>query len=486
MEHVFYGDKDGFVGVATREEVDALNKALTAGYGYSGAPTSFAGGTPLMVESLEASLKSTTWQMKNLVIWPAIPVDKAYNTVEQYTRITSYGGNGMPYFNEGGSPREEDSNYNRETQRVVYFGTRRRVSHAMMLVRVAFGDAVAREINNGNMWLLQNIERELYNGNGDYTNAGEFDGNPGAIPSDTLALNGLDQQIRQGDTDAKVEAVAFDGFGGALSVVRDLNDAILSEDEMEEGAVSILNNFGVPVELHLDPLALSQFSRQFFPKERIPNMGVANGRAGFVLREFVSSAGAFALKPNVFMRPKDLPKGRPDNSDAPATPAAPVPANGGADVGSTFAVDETYIYKVSALNEQGESIASAASATETIATAGEQINLTITNVANAKAYAVYRTDNGGAAASAKFIGYIKAAAGASTVFVDKNRKLPGRARAFLLYLDPEAMVFKQLAPLSKINLATVAASFEWLQVLYGTLIVFTPRKHFIYENIGRN
>ncbi len=171
MEHVFYGDRDGFVGVATREEVDALNKALTAGYGYSGAPTSFARGTPLMVESLEASLKSTTWQMKNLVLWPAIPVDKAYNTVEQYTRITSYGGNGMPYFNEGGSPREEDSNYNRETQRIVYFGTRRRVTHAMMLVRVAFGDAVAREINNGNMWLLQNIERELYNGNAHFSNA---------------------------------------------------------------------------------------------------------------------------------------------------------------------------------------------------------------------------------------------------------------------------------------------------------------------------
>ena len=216
---VYYGNSEGFAGVATREEVDALNKALSAGYGYSGTPTSFAGGTPLMVESLEASLKSTTWQMKNLVLWPSMPVDKAYNTIEQYSRVTSYGGNGSPYFNEGGSPREEDSQYNRETQRVVYFGTRRRVTHAMMLVRVAFGDAVAREINNGNMWMLQNIERELYFGNAWFSNAGAFDGNPSSIHADTLALNGLDQQIRQGDTDAKVQAVAFDGFGGADSVV---------------------------------------------------------------------------------------------------------------------------------------------------------------------------------------------------------------------------------------------------------------------------
>jgi hypothetical protein len=487
MENVvYYGNSEGFAGVATREEVDALNKALSAGYGYSGTPTSFAGGTPLMVESLEASLKSTTWQMKNLVLWPSMPVDKAYNTIEQYSRITSYGGNGRPYFNEGGSPREEDSQYNRETQRVVYFGTRRRVTHAMMLVRVAFGDAVAREINNGNMWLLQNIERELYLGNGLFSNAGAFDGNPSAIHGDTLAINGLDQQIRQGDTDAKVQAVAFDGFGGADSVVRDIGGSVLSEDEMEEGAVSILNNFGVPTELHCDPKTLSDFSRQFFPKERIPVMGVADGRAGFVLREFVSSAGSFALKPNVFLRPKDAPKTTADNVDTPAAPAAPTTANGAADVGTTFALSETYTYRVAAVNEQGESLPSASSAVETIATAGEVITVTITNVANAKYYAVYRTVSAGAAGSEEFIGYVAQAAGATTAFTDSNNKLPGSAESFLLYLDPEAIAFKQLAPLSKINLATIAASFEWLQVLYGTLIVFTPRKHFIYENIGRS
>ena len=313
-----------------------------------------------------------------------------------------------------------------------------------------------------------------------------MDGNPGAIPSDSLALMGLDQQIRQGDTDAKVTAVAFDGFGGAEGVIRDLNDALLSEDEMEEGGVSILNNFGVPVEAHLDPMSLSQFSRQFFPKERIPNMGIADGRAGFVLREFVSSAGAFALKPNVFMRPKVESKSKPDGASVPAAPVLPTTANGGADIGSSFAVGETYFYKAASINEQGESLAGAPSLVETIVTAGEQINVTITNVAGAKSYALYRTDSAVAVGSEKFIGFVKAAPGASTVFVDKNKKLPGRAESFLLYLDPEALAFKQLAPLSKINLATVAASFEWLQVLYGTLIVYTPRKHFIWENVGRN
>jgi len=480
MDSVFYGNTDGVSGIASREEVEALNKALTPGYGYSGAPGQFAGGAPLMVESLEASLKSTTWQMKNLVLWPSIPVDKAFNTVEEYSRVTAYGGNGSPYFNDGGSPREEDSNYNRETQAVRYFGTRRRVSHAMMLVRVAFGDAVAREINNGNMWLLQNIERELYLGNSAFSNSGAFDGNPGAIPSKTLAINGLDQQIRQGDTDVKVQAVAFDGYGGSLSVIRDQADSILSEEDMEEGAVSILNNFGIPVTLNLDPKSLSDFSRTFFPKERINQMGVQDGRAGFVLRQWVSSAGDFALQPNVFLRPKDFSKAQADNSSVPTTPAAPSTAHSGTD-GNIPA--GTYRYKVAACNEHGESLAGP-SATDAIA-AGEHGTLTITNVAGATHYAVYRSEAGGAAGTEKFIGYVAAAAGTNTTFTDLGNKLPGRAQSFLLYLDPEAITFKQLAPLSKINLATVAASFEWLQVLYGTLIVYTPRKHFIYQNIGR-
>jgi hypothetical protein len=479
MEQVFYGNQEGSFGIATREEVDLLNKALSPGYGYSGAPGSFAGMAPLMVESLEASLKSTTWQMKNLVLWPSIPVDKAFNTVEEYARVTSYGGNGSPYFMDGGSPREEDANYNRETQNIRFFGTRRRVSHAAMIVKTAFGDAVAREINNGNMWLLQNIERELYLGNSAFSNAGAFDGNPGAIPSSTLAINGLDQQIRQGDTDSKVQAVAFDGYGGALSVIRSQADAIMNEEDAEEGAVSILNNFGVPVAMHMDPKTLSDFSRTFYPKERVNQLGVADGRAGFVLKSFVSSAGEFALVPNVFLRPKSEPKGAADNTNVPAAPAAPTGAVAG--VSSTLGAG-TYSYKVAAVNEHGESLPSAA--LSQAASAGDKVTLTITNVSGARHYAVYRSEAGGT--SVKFIGYVAQAAGATTSFVDLNNKLPGRAEAFLLYLDPEALTFKQLAPLSKINLATVSASFEWLQVLYGTLIVFTPRKHFIYENIGKN
>ena len=488
MEQLLFGNQEGFIGVSSKEDVDALNKALTAGYGYSGAPSSFAGGAPIMVESLEASLKSTTWQMRNLVLWPVIPKDKAFSTIEQFTRILAYGGNGSAYFNEGGSPREEDARYIRAMQRIVFFGTRRRISHPMMLVRVmgGIGDVVANEINNGNMWLLQNIERELYLGSSFYSNAGAFDGNPGAIPSDSLAIEGIDKQVRQGDTDALAQAVAFSGFGGADSVVANIADAILSPDAIELAAVSILKNFGIPTDLHLDPTSHSQLSRSYYNKERIMPMGVANGVAGFTLNSFVSSAGTFKIASNVFLTPKREYKLASDNASVPIVSIAPTTANGGVNVGTSFALNQTYFYKVAGINEQGEAAGSPSSLVETITTAGESIIVTIAAVANAKGYAVYRTDSAGAAGTEKFIGFVRSAAGGgNTTFTDLNRKLPGRASAYLMFLDPANIVFKQLAPLLKINLATVAASFEWLQVLYGTMILFTPRKNYILDNIGR-
>jgi hypothetical protein len=318
-----------------------------------------------------------------------------------------------------------------------------------------------------------------------FSNNGLFDGSTGAIPRDTLAMSGLDQQIRNGDTDYKSQAVAFSGFGGASSVIRNQGDAILTEEDMEEGAVSILTSFGVPTELHLEPMALSKLSRTFFIKERIHPMGVVNGQAGFVLRDFISSAGTFALRPNVFLRPKSEYYLLPSSRLSPAQPALPVITNGGVNIGSGFVAGQTYFYKVGAINDQGESIASPSSLVGTVAITGESLIATFANVVGAKYYAIYRTDSGGAIGTERFIGYISAALGVNTVFIDLNRKLPGRSSAYLMFLDPESLVFRQLSPLSKINLATVAAAFEWLQVLYGCLIIFTPRKHFVYENVAR-
>lgn len=477
-----------YQGNLTNREAEDLAKALTAGYPYGGQPGSLVQGGVLQAESLEATLKSVTFEQKNLVMWPAIPTDKAFATVEQYNLISSYGDGANPYFAEGGTPGEEDSQYTRMTQRIVYFGTKRKVTHPMMLVRTHTGDVVAQQTREGTLWLLKNIERELYWGNAWFSNSGEMDGHIAAIPSTSIGMNGLQQQLLRGSGDTQQQSGDFQGFGATKAIFKDIRNATLQHDDVEDGALAVFENFGMVDQMHLEPAALSAFSKIFYPKERINNMGVPEGRAGFVLREFVSSAGTIAMKPNVFLRPAQSLDPTLPSQLAPAAPTlgsfayAAVPAG----IAPTdFNAGDVYLYVVTAVNDRGESIAST-EVTATVTTAGFQVSLPINATVGAKWYKVYRTNQGGTSGSEQFIANVApVAVGGAVTFVDRDRKLPGVGEAYMITMAAENLNFKQLTPLSKINLAITSAAMEWFMILYGAIIVYTPRKNYIIRNVGR-
>jgi hypothetical protein len=488
MDYQFVNFGEGF-GVSSVTEVEELNKALEAGVSYSDSPQNRLNGGALQVESLDRSLKSVTFEEKNLKLWPIMPKDQAFNTIEEYNRITAYGDQGKGFISEGDLPRSQDSNYNRQIQRVRFIGVTRELTHVYTLVRNAHGDAMAREIRNGTLQILQISERALFDGRGMYASAsGLFDGSDAAIldvASGDLAWAGLDKQIRSGDTDAKAIAAAFEGFGNNESVIADLRANILDEDHLEDQARKIQENFGLPSHMLMDTKAHSDLSRQFYPKERINPMGIMNGKAGFVLQNFVSSAGEFALMSDVFLRPKRTPiAGVSGGPAAPAAPSAPAPA---ADANSKFAAADAgnYYYKASAISKAGEGPVSAASAAIAVV-AGDAVALAIPAVAGAYAYAVYRSVLGSNSGH-EFIGFVAPAAiGGAATFKDINHKLPGLSQAYMLSLDSEVMRFKQLAPLMKMDLAIVATAYRWMQLLYVTPIVFAPRKNAISMNIGRS
>jgi hypothetical protein len=146
---------------------------------------------------------------------------------------------------------------------------------------------------------------------------------------------------------------------------------------------------------------------------------------------------------------------------------------------------EVYKYYVVGVNDRGEGIPSA-EVTGTVGGDGEQLTLSIPATATCKAYNVYRTNAGGATGTEEFIGSVAPVqVGGAASFVDRNRKLPGIGEAYLLTVSPDVLQFKQLTPLSKINLAITSAALEWLMILYGALIVYAPRKCFIIRNAGR-
>ena len=76
-----YEGVEGF-GAASQGDVDDLNKALTAGQEINPPGSVTAGdGFALRVESLERTLRNTTYKMDHIRLWKAIPKVAAYNTV---------------------------------------------------------------------------------------------------------------------------------------------------------------------------------------------------------------------------------------------------------------------------------------------------------------------------------------------------------------------------------------------------------------------
>lgn len=474
-------------GTSTMKELEALRKALTVDHTYTAAPGTFTGAGALQVESLDASLKTVTFTKKHLTIWPRIPKDKAYSTVEQYVRQTSYGEsqNGGFFDSEAGvAPHSEDPTWNRQYQLVRYIGTTRSVAHVATLVRQMGSPMIAKAVMAGTLYILQQMERQLWLANGYFVGTdGVFDGAAGDIPSTSLKYNGIDQQIREGDSDAKAKYSGMEGYDDDISVVLNVNGNVPDEDALEEGARIVASNYGIPTDLFMDYKAHSDISRTFYPKEWYPRPGMMqNGQAGFVLSKFISSAGIFGLIGTRFLSPRRTVKPAAE-SDAPNTPvvtgtAAVADADSNLDAG-------TYYYRAAAVGQFGESLACAETAAQVIA-AGQHCTITIANgTVGAQYYALFRTETSGT--DWLFIGFVADSTGngGGATFVDAGNWVPGSSRAYMLQLESAELVWRQLAPLMKMDLAVISPAYRWMQLLYGTPIVFAPRHHLIFDNIGQ-
>lgn len=471
-------------GIVSQADIENLNKAITAGYGGAGKPTDLTHGGVLQAESLESTLKSVTFDMKNLKMWPAISVDKAYNLFEQYNRLISYGSDSAPYIGEGGAPIEEDSTYVRDGQKIVFFGTRRKVSHQMTLVRTTVGDIVAQQAKEGTMHLLKNVEREMYWGHAHFINRldGSNTGSPADLPQNSIAMSGLLQQLKKGDSDVLMRSGDFEGYGDAQSIAQDLGGNVIAQDDIERLAVIALENFGSPSELHIEPAALSAFVKQFYPQFRSAP-GLSGQTVGYDVSKMTTTAGAVDFKPNLFLRPRAGARALSVSALAPAVGSFAIASAASANNGGPGYAVGVYQIKVTAVNDAGESVP-VQGAAATIATAGQNITLTVTNMpANVKYIKVYLSAANGAVGSEKFAGNFANAG--NTTYILANRKQAGLGEAFLLDMSAECMKFKQLAPLSKINFAIVTTALEFAIVMYGALFVYTPRFNCLFENVGK-
>lgn len=456
--------ENGF-GMATGQEVNNLNKALSAGYGTS--PDTQTDGGAFRVESLEASLKVLTYTDQHVKFWKRIPKSKAYNTVEEYNQLLSYGSDGGGFLSEGELPDTQDSTYQRKASFVKFMGVTREVTHPMTLVNSAHGDVISRMNQDGILWMLKKIENGLFWGNSKL----------GAGGTEFVEFDGLDTMIDAGNT-------------------IDLAGNPLQEKHINYAAQMIVENYGVPTDLFLPFEVYGQFAQEFLDRQRIQMPAPGTNVAGTVVDKYNTHGGPVNFEPNIFLkRTKALPTAaHPKAPAAPATVTADLsPTANGAEFGKSGV--GAYKYYVTAANKHGESLpteltASGTAATIALASAdlSKSVNVTVTNAAASiqpvDYLVIYRTEADGTAAYQIARVPVSSNSGsATTVFVDKNETMPNTFTAFMGEMTEQVLAFKQLAPMMKMDLATLAPSYRWMILMYGTPVLYANKKWCRIKNI---
>jgi hypothetical protein len=459
-----YSGVEGFEQT-TQQDIDDLNKALVAGQDINPPASAVPGdGFAMRVESLERTLRNTSYRMEHIRLWRALPKIAAYNTVEEYNVQSSYGENpDATFMAEGDLPEEDNSTYARRFAIVRYLGTVRKVSHVASLIRPAHGNLIAQETVNGTMHLLRNIERSLFKGDNSLSSL-QFDGYEKLILDNAPATN-----------------------------IIDLRGQPLSEDALTDAALTIFDapNYGQPTHIHMNPKVKSDLAKTFFPKERynLFNDGKGpNGMVGLDVGGFTSGAGDVRFESNTFITDGGAPTAAV--GDVAKRPAAISESTALAAAGGTsqfLAADAgDYLYAVQPVNRYGRGVAlTPAGGALTVAASDEvTIGVTPSGAPLPDWYEVYRSQPDGTAL--RLIARVPNTGGAGqTVITDLNAALPFTTSAYMWQQNVEVMSFKQLAPMVKIPLATIDTSIRWAQCLYGTPVLYIPQRAVLIRNIGR-
>jgi hypothetical protein len=280
-----------------------------------------------------------------------------------------------------------------------------------------------------------------------------------------------------------------------LNVI-DLAGNSLQEKHINYGAQMIVENYGVPTDLFLPFEVYGQFAQEFLDRQRIQMPSPGTNTAGTVVDKYNTHGGPVNMEPNIFLKKtKALPTQA--HPKAPSKPATVTAALNGTANGAEFGKSGAgaYKYYVTAANKHGESLPTELTATGTPATIAitggdlaKSVNVTVTN-AGSSVYpvdylVVYRTEKDGTDAyQIARVAVTSAAGSATTVVTDKNATMPNTFTAFMGEMSEQILAFKQLAPMMKMDLATLAPSYRWMILLYGVPVLYAPKKWMRFKNI---
>lgn len=453
----------------------ALLKTLEAG-NLNAAPSTLNQGSALgQIENLEEVMVMVTLDEDALKLQKGMNKTSKKTSLVQFKRQLSPGRLGGSAQFEGAVGRRQDSDFTNVVVPMAYYSEIREVTVQASIFNTFDGvSAEDRYAKDAALRLASDIEFDLFRGKADFSNAGVFDGNMAVIPAMPNIL-GADAQIRMADGQRNAKDLFFNAHGASASGVIAVGGPLL-QGYVEDAYVRSVMQHGKADKLFLDPITAAAYNKITIGKERIMLAGAPQESVGAsLMKQYVAGGGMVELESSRFLSGRTGPE--ESNSDAPGTPSIATAVVAGT---ATIAAG-TYQYYVTAVNELGESNASA-SASAVVAALGDQVTVTITapGSGTVRYYNVYRSNAGGSAASAAFIGRVMTA-GASTPFLDLGNKKPGFVTGFLLQKD--SMEIVEAAPYSRIKLAQVQLTIPEAHFRFCTLAVKKPRVNVILDNL---
>ncbi len=449
-----------------------IRKALEA---TGSLPPSGPGVDAARVYDLSATLASAEYEEPEIVRWKSMRKIPVTQLVHEFARMDSYASGYRPGFiSRTSAGTVGDPVFARGLAEVKFVGDKYEADLPTQLITAIGFNGTGQNVMETNRMaatrrLLRTIERELYFGD---------------TRVSTLFWKGLIQQIGEVAT-------------AQNSCVINMNGGYLNEYVLRQAAAvaslnhSTISDFDLPVQGNLD-LQLALF----------PSIRRDDGRIGAVgihYKEILAATlggtpGSFTLNVIPFLSP-GIAGGFPRTAASAAMPNSPVAPTSVSGVAAAHTATNTapglragtYVYGVSAVGEDGESLATASSAV--VATAGQKITLTITcSDERALFFIVYRNEagvSGSTAANRLYLTRVNRAAGAiTTTFVDDGSCLVNTYTALALNNSSGKIAFLQLLPLMGRDLPQAYMTNQKGILMFGTPVMYEPTKNLVLRNIG--
>ena len=444
-------------------DLNHLNNALrkaAVDYQTSATPSGVAGASlsPLVPQSIEGTLASATFTMKELALWPAIPKTSVSNTVHEYNVINEHGLDLDPFISEGGGGVLNLSSYSREFVRIKYMAERRSVTDVATLVNILGSNptAIAEETERGTLSLMQKVERQLWHGQS-------------AV--NALGFDGIFTQVEAAGGDN-----IYDQEGDALDPA--LLQSILGE-------ATAAPNYARPDTIYVEPRVYTSLVQQTVNFGRHDQMKT-DGTLTFGASNLAINGplGPVKVKSAPFLYTSWPSPTAGSGHAVPAVAIPGAPATGGPGTSNWTAADAgTYIWTVVGVTAEGGY--SAATATSALAVnPGDSIDITPTFNAAHTYYRLYRSDRNGAVGTCTFIGEFPNPGPGNTVLTDNNDTRTRTSKVLVAQHDPSVFEFVRMLDFLRRPLAEVDTQRPFLLMLFGSPVVKVASKLAMIRNVG--